>query len=284
MKRSHEAPKAGIQNEMIRSVVCAMLGVLSGCAQVPSAGQKTESTARAGASVAHQSVTDGSASEAPPDRPVYKGRTFSPDIAFELYETTHLLSILEPLSEGKAAEAAVADKAWTERLYRPICAPNAKCEQPFRSTSPLPPHEGKRWVLTVGASAGLGALLRGGHPLGFNVAGQEKEVTFQVAENRAGDVPLPTDFSWRCRFNHAVVMDDPSIRFNVAPDAPTLGVVRQIECSDDGWKTSTSSTAGYPIGFSSLQHRRASLTVRDLRATVTIDFASVDASSEPELP
>ena len=131
-------------------------------------------------------------------------------------------------------------------------------------------------IITSGAVSGPG--------LEFRYAGQENTVAFQVAEIRAGDVPLPAGFSWKCRFNHAVAMDDPRVQFKAPNDAPALGVVRQVECSQDNWKTSASSTAGYPTGYSCLQHRRAAMIVRELRTAVVVELSSADKSDAPELP
>jgi hypothetical protein len=56
---------------------------------------------------------------------------------------------------------------------------------------------------------------------------------FQVAETRVGDLPMPAGSPWRCRFDHAAVLEKYG------------SVTRDVTCSSDGWRTQVQFTGGY---------------------------------------
>jgi hypothetical protein len=101
------------------------------------------------------------------------------------------------------------------------CGP-AECEPPFTSVSELPAHNVKAWVLIITAN-------------GFSYAGQKDMLAFRVAETRAGDIPLPSNSPWKCRFDHAKILNGSSTHL----------VDREIRCSGDGWKTSVTTSGMY---------------------------------------
>ncbi len=91
----------------------------------------------------------------------------------------------------------------------------------------MPPHPPEAWTLTiVGNEAkdpndGMGAFFT--H-------------FFQIAENRAVDLPLPSTSAWKCRVSAAHV---------VVPKKGDNFVTRDLACSNDGWKTYVEATASY---------------------------------------
>jgi hypothetical protein len=60
--------------------------------------------------------------------------------------------------------------------------------------------------------------------------------TFQVAENRAVDVPMPPTSPWKCRVS--------AIKLVVAKDTESF-VTRNLACSNDGWRTYVEATGSY---------------------------------------
>jgi hypothetical protein len=61
---------------------------------------------------------------------------------------------------------------------------------------------------------------------------------FQVAEIRAGDIPLPSDCPWRCRYSSVRVL-------NTESTARTNLMTREMRCSNDGWRTTIGTSAMY---------------------------------------
>jgi hypothetical protein len=91
------------------------------------------------------------------------------------------------------------------------------------SRAEIPPHQAVMWVLQVIAKETPQGLPPGGDVLGHGSR-------WQVAETRAGDVPMPSGWPWRCRFNHVEVDQNAAI-------------YRSIRCSIDGWATGAGDTA-----------------------------------------
>jgi len=87
---------------------------------------------------------------------------------------------------------------------------------PYESGAVLAPHEVRKWVLVVDAD-GL----------------KPNPSAFQVAETRVGDLPMPAGSPWRCRFDHAAVLEKYG------------SVTRDVTCSSDGWRTQVEFTGGY---------------------------------------
>jgi hypothetical protein len=66
---------------------------------------------------------------------------------------------------------------------------------------------------------------------------------FYVAETRAGDIPLPPGCPWKCRFDSAFVnrhiTDEPPAKW------PVTYINRKLSCSNDGWRTSVTTSGMY---------------------------------------
>jgi hypothetical protein len=125
-----------------------------------------------------------------------------------------IVGVVAGLVAMAACDDPSAKRARSEPASQPgVSAPAAA--PPYPSPGPLGPHEGRKWLLDV--SAGL----------------QEHPGKFQVAEARAGDVPIPPRFPWQCRFDHAIVIGS------------TGGVARSMACSSDGWRTYVELLGGY---------------------------------------
>jgi hypothetical protein len=102
-----------------------------------------------------------------------------------------------------------------------------EAEPPFDSVarSDLKAHQAVSWQLEVSFESGLQGLPAGSDRPGANLR------RWEVAETRAGDVPMPPGSTWKCRFDHVVV--------------GTSVLLRAIRCSSDGWRTFSGDTASW---------------------------------------
>jgi hypothetical protein len=107
---------------------------------------------------------------------------------------------------------------------------------PFTSVPSLPSHRSNPWVLKVESNGDT--RLPCADPSGPNAC------TYRVAEERAGDVPMPPGLAWRCRFDHVRVDGNMVGTWNAS---------RELRCSDSGWRSFDARTSGYVLnkaGFS----------------------------------
>ena len=150
--------------------------------------------------------------------------------------------VLTGCGETRAATAPAPDSATPQTASTPSststpnCGPG-ECEPPFASVSELPPHELRRWRLMIL----LGLPRQDFHP------GSRKPSTafaFYVAETRAGDIPLPPGCPWKCRFGSAfvhrhILTGEPPAKW------PVTYIERKLSCSNDGWRTSVTTSGMY---------------------------------------
>jgi hypothetical protein len=117
----------------------------------------------------------------------------------------------------------------------------------------------------------------------LNVLGSEQPRSWNVAEARAGDVPMPVGWPWKCRFDHIKVTTGVLI---VAPDkAGQSGVeiTRSVRCTTDGWRTSAGDTADMYPGEGPVSANVDTL-VGAQSVTVTLVPCVSECSSLPEAP
>lgn len=99
---------------------------------------------------------------------------------------------------------------------------------PFTSVPTLPSHRSNPWVLKVESNGDVRLPCAG--PSGPNAC------LYRVAEERAGDVPMPSGLPWRCRFDHVRVDGNMVGTWNAS---------RELRCSDNGWRSFETRTSGY---------------------------------------
>jgi hypothetical protein len=101
-------------------------------------------------------------------------------------------------------------------------APDGK--PPFNSVSQsdIEAHRPLTWHLQVTCKDCLQGMPPGKDNMGFMRS-------WEIAEARAGDVPMPPGSTWKCRFNHGAVWGG--------------NLIREVQCSSDGWRTHAGDTA-----------------------------------------
>jgi len=153
-------------------------------------------------------------------------------------------------TSGRPIDVATQAPATVQRLNE---------KPPYESGAGLVPHEARKWVLVVQADG-----------LGPNPS------AFQVAETRVGDVPMGPRSPWRCRFDHAAVLEKYG------------SVARTVACSNDGWTTRIELTGGYcERPDCQMQESDVDLDLRSYSAVVGITFGprrKLDDAKYPELP
>ena len=81
----------------------------------------------------------------------------------------------------------------------------------------------------------------------LNVLGPDNPRSWNVAEARAGDVPMPVGWPWKCRFDHVRMTAGVAIILSGKPDQYGVEINRSVRCTMDGWRTSAGDTADvYP--------------------------------------
>jgi hypothetical protein len=177
---------------------------------------------------------------------------------------------------------------------------------PYQSVASLPAHPAKAWLLLISGSEPNG---KGGPVIKGTTSFRH---AYQVAENRAGEVPMPATSPWRCRFGPAAVVyanrTSPYTQSPIqaslqaaldavehgapAADANNSFVTRDLACSNDGWKTYVEATASYCFASCTVEENLVDLTLpvelRDAtQAGVLVRLAAhrrLDESDAPELP
>jgi hypothetical protein len=89
------------------------------------------------------------------------------------------------------------------------------------STSDLAPHRKVTWLLSVISSP------------------PDAMRTWEISETRAGDVPMPANWIWKCRFGPVVVSKD------VGEGSEQHSQNREVRCSNDNWATWAGDTAQF---------------------------------------
>jgi hypothetical protein len=89
------------------------------------------------------------------------------------------------------------------------------------STSDLAPHRRVAWLLSVISSP------------------PDSMRTWEISETRAGDVPMPANWIWKCRFGPVVVSKD------VGEGSEQHSQNREVRCSNDNWATWAGDTAQF---------------------------------------
>lgn len=124
------------------------------------------------------------------------------------------------------ADLDVAKKRIEDLKLQADPVPDMKPPFDSISKSDLKTHHPVRWNLQVTFDSFQG-LPRGTDRLGL-------ARSWEVAEARAGDVPMPPGSRWKCRFDHV--------------DVRVTLLMREIRCSSDGWRTQVGDTANAPTG------------------------------------
>jgi hypothetical protein len=167
-----------------------------------------------------------------------------------------------PKSEPSAAAAAP---------YSP--APSSSGEPPFSpiTQADILKHARLRWVLQVLPSD---AKAVAGLPPGDDVFGGGRR--WLVSETRAGDVPMPSAWPWRCRFDHIEVGHDNG------------AINRAVRCSVDGWNTTAGDSAtiwpGEPPVAANVATRRGRDEFVDVILIGCTAASQPGCGTAPELP
>jgi hypothetical protein len=119
----------------------------------------------------------------------------------------------------------------------------------------------------------LASVSPAGLPAGDDVLGGGRR--WQIAETRAGDVPMPSGWPWRCRFDHIEVGHDNG------------AINRAVRCSVDGWSTSAGDSATFWPGVLPVAANVATRQGEDYVNVVVIPCVAASqpgCGTAPELP